>query len=241
MSLATLSKKHKAKKGLSSGKENFSLKGTSRANSYIGVSRLNSSLKTIYKGTEPVGYGGNCGTFVNTTISNNKTSNLANPTSTLTTSGYLSKKITSLNNCETGEERNIIKNWVKSFNAEEHSQSEYIKNKKISASHCVTLVEDAGIDNCCKTSYVGTRKINRSNYNKNINTGAISAHEYIETTLSRKYCLPTPECKKSFPIKLNNGNCARHFSRPEEAIEAGLLPKNWMNCTSKEFINNPYI
>ena len=58
MSIAILNKKYKAQQGLSGKSKNgFSLKGNKRNIKGIGQSRENSSVRTIFKGTEPTGHG----------------------------------------------------------------------------------------------------------------------------------------------------------------------------------------
>ena len=70
----------------------------------------------------------------------------------------------------------------------------------------------------------------------------MDASTYMETRLLTKQCLPTPPCKAPFPMILNKSGCLVDANTPEEAIELGLLPKDWMNCsdTSSVFAVSPY-
>ena len=99
------------------------------------------------------------------------------------------------------------------------------------------------IKNSCnlKSSIINGRRICIGNYHKDLR-GAVSHSEYLDYLLSNN-CLPTPPCKQSFPMVLNQpGGCLTYIYTPEEAIAAGYLPKNWMNCgnTSQAFKSNPY-
>jgi hypothetical protein len=80
---------------------------------------------------------------------------------------------------------------------------------------------------------LGTRKVSRNSYHKNNCNGAISSGEYNETTLLRNNCLPTPPCKQSFPLTMNKNGCNIEYKTPDEAIKAGVLPQDWMNCLDK--------
>lgn len=238
-----LARKHKNQHGLSSG--GFSLKGTTRNRGYIGQTNHNSIVRTIFKGTEPVGHGGTCGTYKKDVLCNNQsTCSTANPSSTLTTSGYISTRVT--NPIVKKVEDKCPTKWVKLFNPLDHAQSNYVKKVKNAASSCVISNTDAGVkefsEDCNETYYIGTRKMTRSVYSKNADAGAISAGDYTETLLYTNKCLPTPPCKQSFPMIINNTNtCASFYLTPQEAQADGLLPADWMNCkTATAFGANPY-
>jgi len=238
-----LARKHKHQRGLSSG--GFSLKGTVKNTGYIGQTNHNSSVRTIFKGTEPVGHGGCCGTYKREVLCNNRTScGQADQRSALTTSGYISTRITNPV-VKTADGECPVK-WVKSFNPLEHAQSNYVHKVKVAAASCVVSKDDAGLkectEGCTETYYIGTRKMTRSVYSKAGESGAMSAGEYTDTVLYANNCLPTPPCKQPFPMILNNvSNCASFYLTPEEAQAAGLLPADWMNCqTATAFGSNPY-
>ena len=128
------------------------------------------------------------------------------------------------------------KTWyVKNFNPLDHSQSEYIKQIKnyetgLSLVECAdtTPVVQCSDDNIYM---LGTRKISRNTYAPSSPLTARSCGEYTETELLPHKCLPTPPCKQSFPMKLQNNNqCGKVYKDPQQAMADGLLPTNWMNC-----------
>ena len=59
MSIVIMSRKVKAKQNLSNKNDGFSLKGTRRNLRNIGSDCKNSSVRTIFRGSEPVGHGAN--------------------------------------------------------------------------------------------------------------------------------------------------------------------------------------
>lgn len=126
-----------------------------------------------------------------------------------------------------------IKWYVKTFDPLDHSQSEYIKQIKnyetgLSLVECAeTPVIPCSEDNMYM---LGTRKISRNTYVPQSPLTARSCGEYTDTELLPHKCLPTPPCKQSFPMKLQNGSCGKVYTDPQQAIADGLLPTNWMNC-----------
>ncbi len=53
--------------------------------------------------------------------------------------------------------------------------------------------------------------------------------------------LPTPPCKASYPPVINHiGNCDLNFNSPQDAINAGVLPLDWMNCKPCSKSARPY-
>jgi len=123
--------------------------------------------------------------------------------------------------------------YVKPFDPLDHSQSEYIKQIKnyetgLSLVECAeTPVIPCSEDNMYM---LGTRKISRNTYVPQSPLTARSCGEYTDTELLPNKCLPTPPCKQSFPMKLQNGSCGKGYTDPQQAIADGLLPTNWMNC-----------
>jgi hypothetical protein len=123
--------------------------------------------------------------------------------------------------------------YVKTFDPLDHSQSEYIKQIKnyetgLSLVECAeTPVIPCSEDNMYM---LGTRKISRHTYVPQSPLTARSCGEYTDTELLPHKCLPTPPCKQSFPMKLQNGSCGKVYTDPQQAIADGLLPTNWMNC-----------
>ena len=252
MSIVMMQRKLKAKENISNGIDGFSLKGTRRNLGRIGSDSKNSTIRTVFKGTEPVGHGSNYLTGYPVEILCNNGLNCAGSTceqtSTLTNKGYIESHL--INNTTCGDK--CIANWVKSFNPLEHSQGSYIRRVKVHRSGCEKNSDDKSkvstcVTECNNTYFIGTRKIARDTYHQNTD-GAISSGQYTEVELLRNNCLPDAACKQPFPFVLTRDGCREEFYTPEQAIEAGLLPSDWMNCKTKyptshhwRDINNPYL
>lgn len=252
MSIVIMSRKVKAKQNLCNKNDGFSLKGTRRNLKSIGSDCKNSSVRTIFRGSEPVGHGANrsSGYPVDILQSNygDCIGSTCVPTSTLTNKGYIESHLVNNTNC--GEK--CIENWVKSFNPEDHSQSSYIRRIKVDRSGCeqddttdAIDTKSTCVEDCNYTYYIGTRKISRSTYYQDTNKGAITSGEYTEVELLRNNCLPDASCKKAFPFVLTDNGCRREYYTPQEAIDAGLLPEDWMACKTKYptdsyWRSNPY-
>lgn len=185
--------------------------------------------------------------------------------STMNTNGYLNISVKhpthvfylDCKKCKT------YKNWVKRFCPLESSQGAYIKelafkniceivNPKAGVynvnaepkeeTHCESRNEIKKRSNSyCKYGYymIGSRKMYVKRYYKDMNK-VISHTEYLKTRLMLKNNLPTPDCLKSYPIKINNSRCSTiRYTTPEEAIKAGLLPADWMSCKSCHRLMRP--
>ena len=61
--------------------------------------------------------------------------------------------------------------------------------------------------------------------------GAISSSDYVSGLLQARQCLPPPPCKAPFPMALNHQGCDTNYMTPEDAIQAGALPKDWGTCS----------
>lgn len=282
MSLAIMKKKYEAQKCLSTKKDGFSLKGTTRNIKNIGHSQVNSTVRTVFRGTEPKGYGAlkpqsrrRCGTTkcsaypISIICNKNEIGCSSVPTSTMTTKGLLLSKVYNptqsglsyLGQSGCNNDEKCRPWWVKTFNPLDHSQSMHVKKLKVRAiadAKAATICNEKLIleetlptlkkeSTCNDNTYMlGTRKISRLSIQKDLNSGAMPCSEYTDTRLLTSKCLPTPDCKAPFPFVLNKKFCQSYFSTPEEAIEAGFLPDDWMNCTNKYPITgiynkNPYI
>jgi hypothetical protein len=222
----------------------FSLNGGHRNQGWVGQTSFGrGNAKTPFKGSLPVGNGGCCGQYTESVVSaGNCCTNDSTiiKRSTKNTSGLILSRVenptsvfnSQCNSC--GPEWNNYQkvNWVKSFDPLNHSQGLYIKNVKVSS----TCNDDprtisSNEESCRNTYLIGTRKFTRSTFFKNDNSGVTSAGEYIDTKLLRNNNLPTPACKKHFPVALNKNGCISDALTPTEAINLGYLPKDWMNCT----------
>jgi hypothetical protein len=153
-----------------------------------------------------------------------------------------------------------VKNWVKDFNALNYSQGMFIRTLKIKnicphwldetttchtdPSSCKTVcsVNFNGHPNtniypdcnkCDNKSYfIGTRKVVTNTTTKKMKEGAVPSSEYISGLLQARQCLPPPPCKAPYPMALNHQGCDTNYMTPEDAIEAGALPKDWGTCSS---------
>jgi hypothetical protein len=241
MSSTVLMRRKQKAKELSKGKSGFSNRGSTRNHYYTGSTGHNSVVRTPHSGSLPRGHGGRCGGYAEHILCNglmpSATATTANNPSMMTTSGLLSSRVHNITICPDGSCPSY--NWVKSFNPLEHSQSNYIHKVKVEAICDDQIRRDAGIRQCdvqCKTSH--------NTYSKNVTDGAMSSGEYTDTVLYKNNCLPTPACKKPFPMILNRNGCLTEYYTPQEAIDAGLLPADWMNCgagtTEDVFSQNPY-
>lgn len=93
-------------------------------------------------------------------------------------------------------------------------------------------------DRCKQRShYIGGKKYVSSLYFKKNNKYAIPSSEYQSNELMKKRDLPTPDCKKPFPFVMPNNNKSTNlgskhiwFKTPQQAIQSGYLPIDWMNC-----------
>jgi hypothetical protein len=217
-----------------------------------------STARTIFKGTEPVGHGGTLGNYSISIIQNTNELPSNDPSiiksSTKTTSGLISSRITNPTNtlnCEgnrCGPEWNNYNrvHWVKSFNPETRSQGTYLTNKKVKSYSCSTSTSasltpsntdgspaTAGTnENCGDTYMIGSRRFTRAKYHKDTHTSILSSSDYTNTRLLQKNCLPTPDNKQHFPVSIQTSSrCRQDVSTPQEAIQVGYLPTDWMGAT----------
>lgn len=252
MSIVTLKKKSNTKYNTISGRgtQGFSLNGGYRNTHYIGQTSLSRpTIRTIFKGNTPVGNGGCCGTYKIDIIAPQccVNDNTIIKTSTKNTKGYiLSEFIYPTCNNETNN--NACSNhtiWVKDTNPLSHTQSKHIQKVKQTCLTCNNhIVSTSSNENCqvCNTNtdtgestnnekyFIGTRAFTKSHHWKNYKDGALDSSQYTDGILLRKKCLPTPDCKATFPMLLHKGGCNVEAKTPEEAIEKGLLPSNWLQC-----------
>jgi surface protein len=267
MSIVTLKKNSKRFQDKISGKQQgFSLNGGYRNQGWIGQDTLGRHIAyTPFRGIAPIGHGGTNGHYVINVVEGGSNSS-NDPTiikrSTMNTKGHLFSTVdypTSIFNTSCSSNKcNTI--WVKKFCPEQRSQGIYISEKS-QKNVCVVIKpnvcfdktyckEENNIDiiksdrrSYCKYGYyrIGGKKIYRRPYSKNFNPLPMSSSQYTKTALMTKNNLPTPACKASYPPSLNHiGNCDRNFSSPQEAIDAGVLPEDWMNCKPCSRSARPY-
>ncbi len=223
----------------------FSLNGGHRNIGQVGVTNLAKSVtRTPFRGTIPMGHGGNNGTYL-VSIYNSGSCNTNDSAiiklSTKNTKGYLYETfkypVCDNGNCGKGSQEN----WVQDFSAENFSQGLYIQNVIAANGSCVVNKNEELLANmppkcsqpayqqqCTAGSYhIGGKKYYQEYYTKSNGSGAMQSSEYMRSLLKRRNCLPTPSDIQHFPPNVNHDGCDANALTPEEAIELGLLPKDW--------------
>lgn len=238
MSIVALKKKSRRFQANISGKgkDGFSLVGGYRNIGAVGPTNLAKSVtRTRFRGNAPMGHGGCCGTY-KISISNSGSCCTNDPTIIKTTvknnKGSILKQYKWIHSAYPNF-------WVKPDDSmpENYSQGIYVKNLTAQYSNCVVTKQDTGIDNCsgnlqCKAAsyHIGGKKYYRAFYSKDLNVRPTSSSQYITAGLYKKNNLPTPPCLQSFPMNLSHNGCDVNYLTPQEAINAGALPSDWMNC-----------
>jgi len=180
--------------------------------------------------------------------------------STINTNGLILSTVTHPTPVFTDCSGSCVKNWVKDFNALNYSQGMFIRTLKIKnicphwldetitchtdPSSCKTVcsVNFNGhpntsmypdCNNCNnKSHFIGTRKVVTNTTTKKMKEGAMSSSDYISGLFQARQCLPPPPCKAPYPMALNHQGCDTNYMTPDDAIEAGALPKDWGTCSS---------
>ena len=218
------------------GKDGFSLVGGYRNIGAVGPTNLAKSVtRTRFRGNAPMGHGGCCGTY-KISISNSGSCCTNDPNIIKTTvknnKGSILKQYKWIHSAYPNF-------WVKPDDSmpENYSQGIYVKNLTAQYSNCIVNKVNTGIDNCggnlqCKEAsyHIGGKKYYRTFYSKDLNIRPTSCSQYITAGLYKKNNLPTPPCLQSFPMKLSHNGCDVNYLTPQEAIDAGALPSDWMNC-----------
>ena len=207
------------------GKDGFSLNGGYRNIGAVGQFRLiSNTTRTPFKGTHPMGNGGNGGQYYNHPLNSGScctNDNQIIKKSSLNTAGMIDTKYA----WTKGTYPNY---WVQEddngYNIT-HDQSNYIRNLTQKYGSCIftniqnngncgTVYDPSGafIYSCSGNKgacsyYIGTKKYIRMPYAKNFNQLPKSQGEYIHTGgLYKTECLPTPANKQPFPMNLNHSN-----------------------------------
>lgn len=242
MSIVVLKRKSRRYKAPISGigSQGFSLNGGYRNQGSVGPTNLARSVtRTPFRGTEPMGHGGCCGGYVKTV--SNSGSCCTNDPGIIKKSNKNTKGLISSNQNPTdcGDGGSCPTNWVQDTSPLNHSQGTHIKNVQGEVLTCEcteserSAVPDAGIKTCDKDCDVdiyniGGKRYMRRFYAKRV-PHAMSASEYMRTSLLRNNNLPTDKVHQPFPMTLNhNGGCNINFLTPADALAAGQLPNNWI-------------
>jgi hypothetical protein len=220
----------------------FSLNGGHRNIGQVGVTNLAKSVtRTPFRGNIPMGHGGNNGTYVVSIY--NSGSCCTNDSSivklsTKNTKGHIYETFkypTCTNgNCGKGSQEN----WVQTFSPENSSQGIYIQNVVAANGSCVVNKNEKLLAEmpakcqrpCTAGSYhIGGKKYYQEYYTKTNGDGAMQSSEYMRSLFRRRHCLPTPPNIQHFPPAVNHYGCDTNALTPAEAIEVGLLPRDWRN------------
>ena len=128
--------------------------------------------------------------------------------------------------------------WVKDYSPLNHSQGIYLHNlnertaTNPGGAPLPLRKDDTGVQDCpCdvrKKYRIGGRVVWPFYYAKNpTKFGAVDQSTYIKSRVPAINCLPTPCNAQHFPPTVNNNGCNVPILTPQQAITAGLLPKNW--------------
>lgn len=230
------------------GHDGFSLVGGYRNIGAVGPTNLAKSVtRTRFRGNTPMGHGGCCGTY-KISICNSGSCCTNDPaiikSTVKNTKGAILKQYKWIHSA-------YPHFWVKPDDSMpgNYSQGVYIRNVTAQYSNCVVNKENTGIKNCddtdpdgkvipCKAAsyHIGGKKYYRAFYSKDLNVRPTSCSQYTTAGLYKKNNLPTPPCLQAFPMNLSHNGCDANFLTPQQAIDAGALPKDWMNCNP---VTNP--
>lgn len=219
----------------------FSLNGSLRNIGQVGVTNLAKSVtRTPFRGAIPMGHGGSNGKYM-VSIYNSGSCSTNDPAivklSTKNTLGHLFESfkypICDNGNCGKGSQEN----WVQDFRAENFQQSGYIQNVVSKNGSCVVEKNEQLLAEmpprcqvpCTAGSYhIGGKKYYQEYYTKNNGDGAMPAGEYMRSLVMKRNCLPTPPNRQHFPPNMNHDGCDVNALTPAQAIEVGILPKDWI-------------
>jgi len=259
MSIATLQKKSERFRAplwiSGQGTDGFSLVGGLRNIGSVGTTNLAKSVtRTPFRGTEPMGNGGCCGTYpqnrLNGDVANSGSCCTNDPsiikTTTKNTKGMLKTKYERKWNTNTQkwECPRLVLNgqypyyWVQEGTAKpgNTSQSTYITNKTRLASGCVVATDDAGEKNCRNCLYrVGGKLYIRTPYAKSPFPLKGGYAEYNAGELMKKECLfqtaiTSQDKNAAFPLALTHEGCDVNYETVQQAIAGGALPADHIDA-----------
>ncbi len=238
------------------GKNGFSLCGGTRNQGWVGQGVRGRALGgTPFRGVVPIGNGGCCGKYVVNIV--NSAACCTNDASiikkaSINQPGYISRSLTPRSTVPFSREDapkccggGII--WVKGVGNLDQGHTIYTARLTAAASGCITRKPDAGRASCdrcgrvqekscaCACAYrshfIGGRKVFVGPYGKDLNMHPVSQGQYVGAGALRKHGLPTPACKAAWPPRRSSsGPCEQKTVYPADAIQAGLLPKDWGDC-----------
>lgn len=178
----------------------FSTAGTIRAQGHVGQTSLSrSNARTPFKGTTPIGNGGDGGQYVTSIVVSCNESSPSNGQTTMTSRGHILTSVvhpTAIfnNDCITNKCGAV--QTVKDFSPENASQSTLIQknNARVMQRNWPDLTGTLCIPstNCaaCEPHFIGSRKFASTPYTKRVSS--VSSSEYVRTQYLYKN--PTYHC-----------------------------------------------
>jgi len=189
----SLRKKYYAQRGISQGRAGFSTSGTTRTGSYVGKTSVNSSVHTPFRGPEPVGHGGCCGTYKVSVVNECCASTPSNGQGTMTSSGLFLSRVqhpTSVYNadCDSKCAAPVYMD-TSPLNHSSGSHTKTLVSQQMAG--CYSLKTTNGIWNCtgnCDAAsyHIGGKKYVFEPYARDV--APLSSSEYMTTGLAKKTC-----------------------------------------------------
>lgn len=216
MSLVVLQRKSRRYQAPISGQgtKGFALNGTLRNIGSVGPTNLAKSVtRTPFRGSEPMGHGGCCGTY-NRTISNSG-SCCVNDSNIV--------KVSTKNTQAMLEGKNIMgccsqyPKWIVKTPPHPAGQGEYIRNVHFSAAQCICDLSNGlpygpegnkCVSGTPGSNFIGTRRL--TNQCTQIAKGdcrGLDYDIYIQSLFMKKNCLPSSGTNLPLPKWQNNTSC----------------------------------
>jgi len=231
------------------GPNGFSLNGTRRNIGNIGQFRMVSNVtRTLFRGAEPMGSGGCCGTYVRN-ISNSGSCCTNDPSivkkTVKNTKGMIEDRYTgTLHGAYSAKKvmGNDFINWVQEDDNSYRitgTQGQLIQAKTQKAGSCVFRIDPVeyagpnGFYNCSANTacsyHIGGKKYVRMPYAKNLNQGAVTQEQYITAGgLGKAKCIPSDKKRQPFPMNLVHDGCDVNYLTYQQAKDAGALPHDFI-------------
>lgn len=177
----------------------FSTSGTVRAQGRVGQTSLSrNNARTLFKGTAPVGNGGDRGNYVRSIVLSCNESSPSNGQSTMTSKGHILTSVvypTAVFNSDCINNKCGATQTVKDFSPENASQSSLLqqKNAIVMQESWPELTGVQGKQCVCdaeQSYFIGTRKMTHVPYTKRVEP--LSSSDYMRTQYLYKN--PTEQC-----------------------------------------------
>ena len=179
----------------------FSTAGTVRAQGRVGQTSLSrSNARTPFKGTDPVGNGGDGEHYVRSIVVSCNESSPSNGQTTMTSRGHILTSVvhpTAVFNHSCANNKCGVSQTVKDFSPENASQSTLLQQNNALVMQKtwpeLTGVQGIPLDECnntCRPYFIGSRKFTRAPYTKRVTS--LSSSDYTRTQYLYKN--PTEQC-----------------------------------------------